>query len=58
MPGVGYQVEEEMIPRETIYIADGFLRDCAEITPIRTVDKLKIKMASAGKLQRKFRMNF
>ena len=47
---LGYDVREEKIPRETIYIADEvfFTGTAAEITPIRSVDKIQIGAGKRG----------
>ncbi|MGA7615281.1 MAG: branched-chain amino acid transaminase [Thermoanaerobaculia bacterium] len=41
---LGYEVVEQLIPREALYIADEvfFSGSAAEITPIRSVDRIKI----------------
>ena len=41
---LGFQVREEALPRELLYIADEafFVGTAAEITPIRTVDKIPV----------------
>jgi branched-chain amino acid aminotransferase len=41
---LGYRVREEMIPRELLYIADElfFAGTAVEITPVRSVDKIKV----------------
>jgi branched-chain amino acid aminotransferase len=41
---LGFTVREDMLPRETLYIADEafFVGTAAEITPIRSVDKIVI----------------
>ena len=41
---LGFTVREEMLPRELLYIADEafFVGTAAEITPIRSVDKIAI----------------
>src|SRR5918996_1481690 len=41
---LGFKVREEMLPRELLYICDEafFAGTAVEITPIRTVDKIKI----------------
>jgi branched-chain amino acid aminotransferase len=46
----GYDVEEKVIPREALYIADElfFTGTAAEITPIRTVDNYTIGNGSRG----------
>jgi len=57
---MGYKVIEETIPREMLYIADEvfFTGSAAEITPIRSVDKIKIGNGRRGpvvdKLQKEF----
>jgi len=47
---LGYAVREELLPRELVYIADEvFLAGtAAEITPIRSVDKIKIGSGTRG----------
>src|SRR4029078_7995012 len=42
--GLGYDVREEVLPREMLYLADEafFWRPAGELTPIRTVDKMPI----------------
>ncbi len=46
----GYTVEEKLIPREALYLADElfFTGTAAEITPIRSVDKYKIGAGRRG----------
>lgn len=46
----GYKVEERLIPREALYIADElfFTGTAAEVTPIRSVDKHTIGGGSRG----------
>lgn len=46
----GYTIEEKLIPREALYIADElfFTGTAAEVTPIRSVDKIKIGSGSRG----------
>ena len=41
---VGFEVREEQLPRELLYIADEafFVGTAAEITPIRSVDKIQV----------------
>ncbi|MBI2821042.1 MAG: branched-chain amino acid transaminase [Acidobacteria bacterium] len=57
---LGYQVVEEMLPRETLYLADEafFTGTAAEITPIRSVDQIVIGTGRRGPvteiLQREF----
>ncbi|MDZ7859299.1 MAG: branched-chain amino acid transaminase [Candidatus Krumholzibacteriota bacterium] len=47
---LGYEVVEKLIPREMLYIADEvfFTGTAAEITPIRSVDKIKIGEGKRG----------
>jgi branched-chain amino acid aminotransferase len=57
---LGYTVRQEMVPREMLYIADEvfFAGTAVEITPIRSVDKIKIGNGARGpitaRLQRAF----
>lgn len=56
----GYVVKETNVPREMLYIADElfFTGTAAEVTPIRSVDKLKVADGKPGRitmqLQKKF----
>lgn len=56
----GYEVKETVIPREMLYIADElfFTGTAAEISPIRSVDKISIGSGKRGpvteKIQRRF----
>ena len=47
---LGFDVREEMLPRELLYIADEafFVGTAAEITPIRSVDKIAIGNGRRG----------
>lgn len=47
---LGFQVREEVLPREMLYIADEafFVGTAAEITPIRTVDKITVGNGRRG----------
>ena len=47
---LGYQVVEQVIPREMLYIADEafFTGTAAEITPIRSVDKIPVGNGKRG----------
>jgi len=57
---LGYRVSQEMIPRELMYIADElfFAGTAVEITPVRSVDKIKIGAGRRGPItdaiQRRF----
>jgi branched-chain amino acid aminotransferase len=58
--GMGLQVTETIVPREMLYIADEvfFCGTAAEITPIRSVDRVQVGAGKRGpiteKLQREF----
>jgi branched-chain amino acid aminotransferase len=47
---LGYQVVRESIPRDLLYIADEifFTGTAAEVTPVRSVDRIKIGSGSRG----------
>jgi len=47
---LGYKVREEMLPRELLYICDEafFAGTAVEITPIRSVDKIKVADGRRG----------
>jgi branched-chain amino acid aminotransferase len=47
---LGYTVREEMLPREMIYVSDEvfFAGTAAEITPIRSVDRIKVGGGTRG----------
>ena len=57
---LGFQVKEMDLPREMLYIADEvfFVGTAAEITPIRSIDKIQIGTGKRGavtsELQRRF----
>ena len=57
---LGHEVKEEMIPRETIFIADEvfFTGTAAEITPIRSVDKIQIGSGKRGKITEQVQNDF
>ncbi len=46
----GYEVREQVMPRASLYIADEifFTGTAAEITPVRSIDKIKIGSGSRG----------
>jgi branched-chain amino acid aminotransferase len=56
----GYPVLERSIPREMLYIADEvfFSGTAAEITPIRSVDKIPIGAGSRGPITKKIQDRF
>ena len=47
---LGYRVTQENIPREMLYIADEvfFVGTAVEITPVRSVDKIKVGTGRRG----------
>ncbi len=47
---LGYPVREQLIPREMLYIADEvfFVGTAVEVTPIRSVDKVKVGAGTRG----------
>jgi branched-chain amino acid aminotransferase len=57
---MGYEVCEQLIPRELLYIAEEvfFTGSAAEVSPIRTIDRIPIGNGSRGpvteKIQRRF----
>jgi branched-chain amino acid aminotransferase len=57
---MGYTVREEDLPRELLYIADEvfFCGTAAEITPIRTVDKIQIGAGRRGPVTTKLQKAF
>ena len=52
---MGLEVTEQLIPREMLYIADElfFTGTAAEISPIRSVDKIKIGEGKRGPITKK-----
>lgn len=57
---LGIPLKEEPIPREMIYIADEvfFTGSAAEITPVRSVDKIAVGEGRRGPLTKKFQDEF
>ncbi|RLC63140.1 MAG: branched chain amino acid aminotransferase [Chloroflexota bacterium] len=57
---LGYEVREELIPREMLYIADEvfFTGTAAEITPIRSVDRIPVGDGKRGKVTRRLQERF
>jgi branched-chain amino acid aminotransferase len=47
---LGYEVREQTLPRETLYIADEafFVGTAVEVTPIRSVDKIRVGRGRRG----------
>ena len=59
-PGVKIPVIEQMIPREMLYIADEvfFSGTAAEITPIRSVDKISVNKGVTGPIVKALQKEF
>jgi branched-chain amino acid aminotransferase len=57
---LGYSVIEQMIPREMLYIADEvfFSGTAAEITPIRSVDKISVNKGTVGPITKALQKEF
>lgn len=57
---LGFPLVEQMIPREMLYIADEvfFTGTAAEITPIRTVDKITVGNGKTGPITRALHKEF
>ncbi len=57
---MGYEVREESIPRELLYIADEvfFTGSASEVTPIRTIDRIQIGSGSRGPIAEKLQDRF
>jgi branched-chain amino acid aminotransferase len=57
---LGIPVAEQMIPREMLYIADEafFSGTAAEITPLRSVDRVKIGSGSRGPITKRIQEEF
>ncbi len=51
---MGFTVEEQMIPREMLYVADEvfFTGSAAEVTPIRSVDRIPVGAGTRGEVTR------
>jgi branched-chain amino acid aminotransferase len=57
---LGYEIREQDMPREMLYIADElfFTGTAAEVTPIRSVDKVKIGSGSRGPITKSIQEMF
>jgi branched-chain amino acid aminotransferase len=57
---LGYQVREELIQREALYIADElfFSGTAAEVTPIRSVDRIEVGAGKCGPMTRAIQRRF
>ena len=58
--GLGYEVKETVLPRASLYIADEifFTGTAAEITPIRSVDRIKIGSGDRGPITAELQKHF
>ena len=57
---LGYTVKESVIPRELLYMADEifFTGTAAEITPIRSVDRMPVGNGKRGPITEKIQARF
>jgi branched-chain amino acid aminotransferase len=57
---LGYEVREELIQREALYIADElfFSGTAAEVTPIRSVDRIEVGAGKCGPVTRALQRRF
>ena len=57
---MGLQVQEHVIPREMLYTADEvfFTGSAAEVTPIRSIDRIPIGSGTAGPVARELQRRF
>ena len=57
---IGLTVEERSMPRESLYLADEmfFTGTAAEITPIKSVDRIQIGEGRSGPLTKKLQESF
>jgi branched-chain amino acid aminotransferase len=57
---LGITIVEQMIPREMLYICDEafFTGTAAEVTPIRTVDKIKVGTGGIGPITKAIQKEF
>jgi len=57
---LGFEVREQTLPRETLYIADEvfFVGTAVEVTPIRTVDRVKVGRGRRGPVTEALQQRF
>jgi branched-chain amino acid aminotransferase len=57
---LGFEIREEVLPRETLYLADEvfFVGTAVEITPIRSVDKIKVGRGARGPITAAIQQRF
>jgi branched-chain amino acid aminotransferase len=57
---LGFDVREQTLPRETLYIADEvfFVGTAVEVTPIRSVDRVKVGRGRRGPVTEAIQQRF
>lgn len=57
---LGYEVREEIIPREMLYIADEvfFTGTAVEVTPVRSIDRIPVGTGSRGPVTEQLQRHF
>jgi branched-chain amino acid aminotransferase len=57
---LGYKVIEQLVPRELLYIADEvfFTGSAAEVSPIRSIDRIKVGSGKRGPITEKIQSRF
>jgi branched-chain amino acid aminotransferase len=57
---LGFEVREQVLPRETLYMADEvfFVGTAVEVTPIRSVDKIKVGSGRRGPITEAIQTRF
>jgi branched-chain amino acid aminotransferase len=57
---LGYQVREELLPREVLYVADEvfFAGTAVEITPVRSVDRISVGSGKRGPITEAIQQTF
>jgi branched-chain amino acid aminotransferase len=57
---MGYSVSEQLVPREMLYIAEEvfFTGTAAELTPIRSIDRIPVGTGKPGPISRKLQQRF
>jgi branched-chain amino acid aminotransferase len=57
---LGYEVSEQVLPREMLYLADEafFAGTAVEVTPIRSIDKIKIGSGRRGAITETIQRTF
>ncbi len=57
---LGFEVREQTLPRETLYLADEvfFVGTAVEVTPIRSVDKIKVGRGRRGPITEALQQRF